>query len=254
MKNTTFKLGKLLHALKGTKRPKTAALILAGGSGTRLGAKTTKQQIEICGKSVVCHTITAFESCPYIDEIIIAAKSGEVEIYREMIKKYSFKKIRAVVVGGEDRQSSAFRAFSKISDDIKFVAIHDAARCLITGEMIQKVVVEAFACGAAIAASKAKDTVKITESGIIKETPDRSKIYLASTPQVIRTDIYRASIFTAIKEKFTATDDASLCEHYGFNVRIVDVGDENIKITTPIDLILATALLEKRMENGGNTL
>lgn len=246
MKETGFKLAELLHALTGTKRPKTAALILAGGSGTRMGADIPKQHMEILGKSVVLRTLLAFEECLYIDEIIIAAKKEDFPIYREMIKKNSLSKVKTVTVGGDDRQDSAYRAFLKISPDVKFVAIHDAARPLVTPEQIRDVCVEAYSVGAAIAASKAKDTVKIADGRNIKETPDRENIWLAATPQVIRTDIYRVSIYTAIKDGYKRTDDASLLERHNFPVSLVDTGYENIKITTKTDLLIAEAILKGR--------
>ena len=246
MKNIGIKISELVHAIKGTKRPKLAALILAGGSGTRLGADIPKQHIEICGKSVVCRTLLAFSECPYVDEIIIAAKKDDFDIYRELIKKYDLKKVKAVTVGGADRQESALRAFLKISDDTKFVAVHDAARCLVTPEQIRDVAVEAFSCGAAIAACKAKDTVKIADKNTIKETPERENVWLASTPQIMRVDMYRACIYTAKKDGYKGTDDASLAERLGFPVRVVDVGYENIKITTKIDLITAQAVIQER--------
>ena len=246
MKDFGFKLGELLHAFTGTKRPKMAALILAGGSGTRLGSDIPKQHLDILGKSVVCRTLLAFEECPYVDEIIIAARQDDIPLYKKLIQENAIAKVKAVTVGGEDRQESAFNAFLKISDNIKYVAIHDAARCLITPEQITRVAVEAFSCGAAIAACKAKDTVKITEGQKIKETPDRENVWQAQTPQVIRTDIYRACIYTAIEDGFKGTDDASLCERHGFEVRAVDTGYENIKITTPIDLVIAEAVIKQR--------
>ncbi len=246
MKKTGFVLSGIVHALSGSKRPKTTALILAGGSGTRLGADTTKQQVEICGKSVIAHTLLAFEECLYIDEIVVAAKKEEIPLYREIIKKYNIKKLKYVTEGGEDRQESALRAFDKISDDTKFIAIHDAARCLITPEQIRDVTVTAYEVGAAIAASRAKDTVKIVESDRIKETPDRDKVWLACTPQVIRADVYRACAYTAKKESFKGTDDASLLERLGFDVAPVNIGDENIKITTQTDLLFAELILKRR--------
>ena len=248
MKKTGFVLASLIHAIKGTKRPKVAALILAGGSGTRLGADRTKQQVEICGKSVVAHTLLAFEECLYIDEIVVAAKRDEIPMYRDIVKKYGIKKMKCVTAGGADRQSSALAAFEKISDDVKFVAIHDAARCLITPEQIRDVAVTAFEVGAAIAASRAKDTVKIVEADRVKETPDRSTVWLASTPQIIRADVYRACAYMAKKEGYTGTDDASLLERIGFDVAVVNVGDENIKITTKTDLLLAEAILKERQK------
>ena len=246
MKDFGFKLGELLHAITGTKRPKTAALILAGGSGTRLGAEVPKQHLDILGKSVVCRTLLAFEECPYVDEIIIAARQDDIHLYKKLIKENSITKVKSVTVGGDDRQESAFKAFLKVSEDTKYVAIHDAARCLITPEQITRVAVEAFSCGAAIAACKAKDTVKITEGNTVKETPDRETVWQAQTPQVIRSDIYRACIYTAMEDDYKGTDDASLCERHGFEVRVVDTGYENIKITTPVDMLIAEAILRDR--------
>lgn len=246
MKDFGFKLGELLHAFAGTKRPKLAALILAGGSGTRLGSDMPKQHLEILGKSVVCRTLLAFEECPYVDEIIVAARQDDIPIYKELIQKHSITKVKTVTAGGDNRQESAFKAFLRVSPDVKFVAIHDAARCLITPEQITQVAVEAFSCGAAIAACKAKDTVKLVDVRKIKETPDRETVWQAQTPQIIKADMYRACIYTAMEDGFAGTDDASLCERHGFEVRVVDTGYENIKITTPIDLVIAEAIIKKR--------
>ena len=129
---------------------------------------------------------------------------------------------------------------------MRFVAIHDAARCLITPEDITRVAVEAFSCGAAIAACKAKDTIKIVDHQRIKSTPDRESMWQAQTPQIIKTDLYRACIYTAMEDGYKGTDDASLCERHGFEVRVVDTGYENIKLTTPIDLVIAEAVIKKR--------
>ena len=246
MKDLGFKFGELLHAFAGTKRPKMAALILAGGSGTRLGSDKPKQHLQILGMSVVQRTLCAFEECPYVDEIIIAGRSDDLEVYRELVKKSALKKVKAIVTGGADRQESAFKAFLKISEDTKYVAVHDAARCLITPEQITRVAVEAFSCGAAIAACKAKDTIKIADGTKIKETPDRETVWQAQTPQIMKSDLYRACIYTALEDGYKGTDDASLCERHGFEVRLVDTGYENIKITTPIDLIIAEAIIKER--------
>lgn len=235
-----------MHAIRGTKRPKTAALILAGGAGTRLGADRPKQHLKILGKSVVLRTLLAFEECPYIDEIVIACRDDDIETYRELARENKLTKIKAITVGGADRQQSAHRAFLKISDDTRYVAVHDAARCLITPEQITRVAVEAFSCGAAIAACKAKDTVKLVENDRIKETPDRETVWQAQTPQIMKTDLYRACIYTALEDGFVGTDDASLCERHGFEVRVVDTGYENIKITTPIDLLIAESVIRQR--------
>ena len=165
---------------------------------------------------------------------------------KELIQKHSITKVKTVTAGDDNRQESAFKAFLRVSPDVKFVAIHDAARCLVTPEQITQVAVEAFSCGAAIAACKAKDTVKLVDVRKIKETPDRETVWQAQTPQIIKADMYRACIYTAMEDGFAGTDDASLCERHGFEVRVVDTGYENIKITTPIDLVIAEAIIKKR--------
>ena len=230
------------------KRPArhVTAIIAAGGSGSRMGSAVTKQLIELDGMPVVARSIAAFEKCPCIKDIVIVARSDEKDIYKNFIKKYSFKKIRAVVSGGKTRQESVLNGFKAISSKCDFVAIHDGARCLITPDDIKKVLYEARCHDAASAAVPAKDTVKITDSkGFVISTPDRSKVWYAQTPQIFRADLYRAAAFYALKQNFEATDDNSLAEHLGAKVKMVDCGYRNIKITTPEDISIAEALLKE---------
>ena len=130
------------------------------------------------------------------------------------------------------------------------VAIHDGARCLVTPEIISSVAREAYNWGAATAASHASDTVKRADfRGFIEETVDRSSLWLASTPQISGTDLYRAAAYTAKAEGFSATDDNMLAERVGFPVKLVDCGTDNIKITTPADLAIAEVILRRTEKN-----
>ena len=140
--------------------------------------------------------------------------------------------------------------FSEISDNTEFVAIHDGARCLVTSEMIENVCREAYIYRAATAANRVSDTVKRTEKGgFVEETLDRNRIWLAQTPQVFDSNLYRAAAYTAMESGFIGTDDCSLVENIDFKaIRLVECGRENIKITTPNDLLLARAILSARKE------
>ena len=226
----------------------TSAVILAGGSGTRVGADRTKQMIELCGKPLVVHTLLAFEACDYVNEIVVVAKKDEIAKYEEFRTTYGLDKLTKVVEGGETRQMSAKNGFDAVDARAAYVAIHDGARALITPERIGEVILAAYAHGAAIAAVRATDTVKYASGGFVAETLDRNDIWLAQTPQVFRDEIYRAAAYTAEKDGFAATDDASLAEHIGIGVYLVDCGAENFKVTVGSDLSRAEILLREREE------
>lgn len=227
----------------------TAAVVLAAGCGSRMNSDKTKQWIEIGGIPMVVRTLSVFQECPVIDEIIVCARADELEMYDGFVMKYGMTKLKKVIAGGDTRQQSALIGFKAISDEATMVAIHDAARCLVTSEMIVETVRAAELHGAACAAKRATDTVKQTdEKGFISATIDRNSIWFAQTPQVFSVDSYRASAYTAIKDGFCVTDDASLLEHCSFKVAAVDCGSENIKVTDKTDVLLAEAILKRRDE------
>jgi 2-C-methyl-D-erythritol 4-phosphate cytidylyltransferase len=222
-----------------------SAIILAGGSSTRIGGEKTKQLMPILGIPTVVRTVSVFEKCKFINEIIIVAKDDEMVLYDGWKKEYGWKKVTKIVLGGADRQASVLNGFKSISDKSEFVYIHDGARCLITKQMIRNVGHAACGHGAAIAAQKATDTVKLAD-GKKLSTPERDKVWLAQTPQVFMTEMYRAAAYTAKKNGTVATDDASLVEALGFEVVPVDCGKENMKITSPCDFAIAEAILKFR--------
>ena len=173
-----------------------------------------------------------------------------MEKYEGIAEKYGIKKLKKTVIGKETRQLSALEGFKAISDRSTFVAVHDAARCLVTPEMIEKTVRTAVKYGAAVAASKATDTVKVTDNRlVVKSTPERDSLWLAATPQIFETEIYRASAYLALDKGLTVTDDCSMVESAGFKIKLIDCGKENLKITEQVDLYFAEAVLKMRRES-----
>jgi len=227
----------------------TSAVILAAGNGTRFGGKVKKQFAEILGLPCIVRTVMAFEECEIIDEIILV---GNKEILSELSEEYGFKKVAMIVEGGETRQESALLGFDSVSDKSLYVAIHDGARCLVTPEIIETTVKEAYKHRAAAAAHRSEDTVKISDkNGFIESTQDRDRTWLVQTPQVFHNDVYRAAAYMAKKDDAVVTDDCMLCERLGFDIKLCECGRENIKLTSPDDLALCEAIIayrEKQIE------
>ena len=231
----------------------TAAIVLAGGSGSRMGCPTTKQMMTLAGKPLIIHSLLAMEACDYIDEVILVAKADEIDLYPSMLEEYGICKVTHVVEGGETRQESVFKGIEVLPDKADHVAIHDGARPLITPSQIKTVVLAAYEYKAAAAAAPAKDSVKVTNiSGMVDYTVDRKTVWLMQTPQVFNANLYRASIYTANRNKFVGTDDAEVAEHAGFSTKLINTGYENIKITTPVDLQLAEVILSNRSKEKTN--
>lgn len=244
------KIAEALRAVSGNlqHRKFTSAIILAAGSSTRMGrGKTTKQFLELDGIPIVARTIIQFENAECIDEIVVVAKKEEVSNYDDFCKKYKITKPFRVVAGGETRQQSAMRGVECASKESGYVCIHDAARCLITPEDIVKVCRGAYLHGAATLATKAVDTVKISDkNAYIESTPQRKSTWLAQTPQVFRKNAYYIAAYIAREEEYNVTDDCSLMEHIKNPVKLIEGSRENIKITDQLDLVFAKAVLDLR--------
>lgn len=246
--DTPHKIAEVLRAVAGKMDKKyfTSAIILAAGSSTRMNGGS-KQFLSLNGLPVVARTVIEFDRSDCIDEIVIVAKKDEIPLYDSFAEKYGVKKPLKVVEGGETRQESARLGSDAVSPKSKFVAIHDAARCLITGEMIYKVCHGAYLHEAAILAIKAVDTVKLGDkNAFIESTTDRKHTWQAQTPQVFKTNAFRAATYIARDEKYEGTDDASLLEHIRIPVKLVEGSRENIKITEPFDILFAESILRAR--------
>ena len=258
------KPGKAVRAVRGlnyavklflTDRTCTA-IILAAGNSTRMGEGMNKQFEPVGGMPVLAGSIKAFNEVRGVKEIIIVARKDDMLKVRDMVKEYSFDKVRKIVSGGETRTASVMAGLRALKSDPGFVAIHDGARCLVTPKMINKVLTEARRTGAASAGAPVKDTIKeVGFNGVVESTPDRDKLWSAQTPQIFKTDLYRAAAYTAQKDGVDSTDDNFLLERLGGRVTMVDCGYSNIKITTPEDLAFARAIVEMRgKEENGQTV
>ena len=240
----------IFRAIAGSDHPKnfTTAIIAAGGSSARFDSVLTKQMTPVCGVPMIVHTLLAFQNCDCIHEIVVCARKSEIDCYEKFGKDYGITKLTSVVAGGETRQESVINGLNAINDKSKYVAIADGARCLITPEQITSVCRSAYKYGAATAAHRSTDTVKIADKkGFIDSTADRDTIWLAQTPQVFKTKLYRAAAYTALKKDYEATDDNMLVEYVKHPVRLVECGAGNIKITTVEDLTVASAVIEERI-------
>lgn len=244
------KVAGIFRAVSGSPHPKnfTSAIIAVGGSSTRFEGALTKQMTPICGVPMIVHTLKAFEACELVHEIIICAKKNEMADYDYLCRAYGITKMSAIVAGGMTRQESVMNGLEAVHKKSKYVAIADGARCLITPEQISAVCRSAYKYDAATAAHKSTDTVKIADSkGFIDSTADRNTVWLAQTPQVFKTKLYRAAAYTALKKDYEVTDDNMLLEYVKHPVRLVECGANNIKITTQEDMVVAKAVLEERL-------
>lgn len=221
------------------------AIVLAGGNGSRMNSTITKQRMTVCGHSVIWHAVRAFEKCDDVDKIIVVAKDGEQDFIR--FELLEFSKIFNIVTGGKTRAESSYKGLLSVPTDCTMVAIHDAARCLITPCEISRIINKARAFGAATAATRVTDTIKrIDREGIVIDTLDRDELCCVQTPQVFNYhDIMDAfALIDQLDEKYT--DDNMIYERSGRRVYTVDVGADNIKITEPRDILLAELILKGR--------
>ena len=224
------------------------AVILAAGLSQRMGSD--KMTLELGGKPVLAHSLLAFERCPDIDEIVVVAREDMIVETAELCREFGIEKAVAVMAGGSSRAESALIGLTAVRSGIAFAAIHDGARPLVTPELISGTVAAAAEGLAAVPAVPLRDTVKFVLDSRVRETPDRASLMAVQTPQVFDTDIVKAALTDALDKNLTVTDDCSAVEALGISVRVVEGDDANIKLTTPLDLVLAEAILASR---GGTT-
>jgi 2-C-methyl-D-erythritol 4-phosphate cytidylyltransferase len=199
-------------------------------------------------KPVLAYSLQAFEACPDIDEVVLVVRKDRMESARGMAHMFGCSKVRKVVAGGSQRQDSVVNGLDAINPDAEIVAVHDGARPCVTPALISQTVSVAAKHGAAVAATKVTDTVKLVEKGTtVTRTLDRSKIWTVQTPQTFQVRLLREAYEAVRKKKLAVTDDASAVELLGRDVHLVSSVVPNIKITTIEDLPVVAVLLE-RME------
>lgn len=223
---------------------RAAVIIPAGGSGSRMGLASPKQFHQLLGVPILVRTLQAFDTIAEITAIIVAAPSQSVAFTKELCHTHNLSKVVAVVAGGTTRQDSVTAGLAAVPDDIDVIAVHDAARPLVSRNLIKKCLFAANQHGAALAAIPVKDTLKQASPDlIVTATVDRNSLWQAQTPQAARTADLRQAFAKASEDGFYGTDEASLLEHAGYPVSIVEGEERNIKITRPDDLRLAHALI-----------
>ena len=234
---------------------KIVAIIPAGGAGRRLGSSMAKQYLLLDGVPVLARTLKIFQQAKVIDEIVLVVPEDDLIFSRkQLVDKYDLTKVRAIVAGGKERQDSVRNGLSAIVDKCDVVIIHDGVRPLLTEEMISKVVAAAKSDGASSIGVKVKDTVKqTTDYNIVAATLPRNNLWLTQTPQAFAFDVLQKAYAAAVNDKFYGTDDASLVERIGVKVKMIAGSYENIKITTPDDLIIAEAFIKNKAGTQVNT-
>lgn len=219
------------------------AVIVAAGSASRMGG-IDKVMAPLGGEPMILRTVRAFEDCETVKEIVIVTREDLMGPIAELCS--GFTKIRSVVQGGSSRQESVKLGLLALSKEVRLAAVHDGARPLVSGELIDKVIRAAHSYGAAAPAIPVKDTIKVFEGGFIAATPDRSTLRAVQTPQVMDRDLLLGALEKAEQEGIALTDDCSAVEHIGMRVRLVEGEERNLKVTTPLDLKIAELLLEEK--------
>ena len=226
---------------------KNAAIILAGGKGKRMHTRVPKQYLELQGYPVLYYTIKAFEDS-FIDEIILVAGKDELQYCKEQIvEKYNFQKVKKIVSGGKERYHSVYEGLKALTSDTDIVYIHDGARPFVEQEVLERVKREMETSDACVVGMPVKDTIKlINKDRQITESPDRSLVWQAQTPQAFALPLIIDAFEKQMKEDCShITDDAMVVEkQLGLPVYMVEGSYRNIKITTQEDLVIAQALLK----------
>ena len=218
------------------------AVIVAAGSATRMGG-IDKVMADLGGEPMIVRTVRAFQNCDAIASIVIVTREDLIRPISDLCR--DMKKVAAVVAGGKSRQESVHLGLNALPKGTKLAAVHDGARPLVSWQVIDRVVRAANTYGAAAPAIPVKDTIKVVQGGLVKETPDRSSLMAVQTPQVFDFDLLRGALRKAEEDRAQVTDDCSAVERTGMRIKIVEGDERNLKVTTPMDLKIAELLLEE---------
>ncbi len=218
------------------------AIVVAGGSGNRMRTAEAKQFLLLDGLPILMHTLKAFENCIHKPQILLVLNIHQHEYWEELCSKYNFTVAHTVVKGGQERFHSVQNALKMIRFS-GLVAVHDAVRPLLSPALLERSFTIAAEKGNAVAAIHPTDSIRIMENDFNKAM-FRDRVYLVQTPQTFKTEQLKKAYLQPFRNSFT--DDASVVEHAGFAINMVEGERENIKITYPMDLELANLLLQKK--------
>lgn len=227
---------------------KNTAIILAGGSGSRMNSDIPKQYMDIDGKPLLAYSLIIMEKSPIIDEIILVAREEDLDYCRkEIVNKYNIQKVTHIVKGGSERYLSVFEGL-RCATNSQYVWIHDGARPCVSIEMLERLEKDVEEFEATIAAVPSKDTIKVINNGIVVNTPNRADVWMVQTPQVFATDKLVDAYSNMMSQPLNCniTDDAMIIENYGNTKVHVTMGEyTNIKVTTPEDILAVENYLKK---------
>lgn len=230
-----------------SKKDKITAIILAAGQGKRMEYEKNKIFIRI-KKPIIIHTISAFEKNENIDEIFLVINKNEVEDMKKLVSNHDLNKVKKFIVGGETRQKSSYNGVKEAIDS-NIVMVHDGARPFIRQNIIDKIIKQTNKFDACVVATPVKDTIKISKTdNFVEKTLDRSTLWAVQTPQSFKLEIIKKAHENALKTDFESTDETSLVEKIGIDVKLVKGDYDNIKITTPDDLFLADRIINENEE------
>lgn len=230
---------------------KYTAIVLAAGAGKRMNTKVHKQYLEVAGKPVLYYTLKAFEESAVSDIVLVTGAGEEDYCQKQIIKKYGFEKVKAIVTGGKERYHSVYQGLLA-AEGADYVLIHDGARPLVDSAIIQRSMDAVLKYQACVVGMPVKDTIKIVnEEQFAKETPDRNKLWQVQTPQTFSYILVKEAYQEMLEQEDAAiTDDAMVVERMtSVPVKLIEGSYRNIKITTPEDLLVAEAYLLGRDKN-----
>jgi 2-C-methyl-D-erythritol 4-phosphate cytidylyltransferase len=233
---------------------KAIVLIPAAGSGRRMGTATSKQYLQLQGKPLLAHTIDLFDQHPMVEAIYPIVPALDVAYCQhKILDSYPFTCVRRLVAGGKERQDSVYNGLKALIEDgygqpQRPILIHDGARPFFNPDLLPALLQNIAGSGACIVAVPAKDTIKQVIQGQIVGSPPRDQLWQAQTPQGFHFDILHKAFQQQNSSAGPASDDAALVAAAGYAVQVIAGDDRNIKITTPMDLLIATALLDSYKE------
>jgi len=223
-----------------------SAIIVAAGKGIRMKGTTRKQYLDLSGQPVLAHSIMAFDSCGLVEEIFLVVPKEDVEYcQKKILPLLDLKNQINLVHGGAERQNSVYNGLQSITKNTETVVIHDGVRPFIQSEDIKKCILGSIKYGACILGTPASDTLKrVDKTNIVEATLPRENIWLAQTPQAFQYDLILKAHETARRDGYVGTDDASLVERLGEDVKIINGGRFNIKITNKEDFAVVKAMFD----------
>ena len=232
---------------KKEETPHCSAVIVAAGSSQRMGSDKLLHNLGIM--PVLARTLLAFQDCDLVDEIVVVTRMEKIMEVAGLCKKYRIEKASKVISGGATRMESALAGVSEVKSRAKLIAIHDGARPLISVELIERTIRAAAQYKAAVPAVKSVDSLKLVDDkDTVTGSVDREQVLRVQTPQVFEADLIKGALSYAAEKKLPLTDDCSAAELMGIKAHVVPGEEDNIKLTTPRDMLFAAAILKDRGE------